>query len=359
MKKAIEKEKKSNKVRHPRQGSQQQQAGSSKPPPQLSQSLESLQQSSTNSSFSGYPFDSQSSVGSFDSESSVSSFDSKRDNKPLTESQCLRVQEHREAQNADRLRLLNSGRLESPKSVSAELLEQTLRSLSIEQQIANHEQQKPKPKQLQRQQQINAGFPPKPKWSESISEKADCSITKQEKTTSSKKKKKKKNTWSGSISENDPHITISELTDADLQEKKNIKNLLPAAVKTIRNENVKRNTAEKVENGNPNIAFAKYKIDGKDGKIHSLSGKANMKGFAKYPPNSRRKFKTVDVGGFNREADTEVKILEQIYAMTTKHSTGTIRLFTLLPVCKSCGGVIEQFTKERPEIKIKVVEERS
>ena len=133
MKKAREKEKE--KIRHPRYGSQQQQAGPSKPPPQLSKSPESSRRSSMDSAFSGYSFDSESD-GLFSSEI--------EDNKLFTEQQ----------QAEEFSRLLETGRIR-PESTSKEQLE-GVPPLLIERQLANLEPQLQELKKLQQQkQQLN------------------------------------------------------------------------------------------------------------------------------------------------------------------------------------------------------------
>lgn len=66
--------------------------------------------------------------------------------------------------------------------------------------------------------------------------------------------------------------------------------------------------------------------------------------------------KTVKLGSFNKQVDTEAKILEQILRETVRSDTGTIEIFTTRPVCDACGIVIEEFIKFRPNITIEVIE---
>lgn len=134
------KEKSINKARHPRQGSQQQQAGSSQPPPQLSQSPKSSRRSSTDSSFSGCSSDRE----------SVASFDSDWFDKPLSEAPPLGIQEQKEAENAEFLRLYNSGRLR-PESLTTEGLEQLSEEPLIDRQVAQFKKEQ---RREQRQQLI-------------------------------------------------------------------------------------------------------------------------------------------------------------------------------------------------------------
>jgi The BURPS668_1122 family of deaminases len=58
----------------------------------------------------------------------------------------------------------------------------------------------------------------------------------------------------------------------------------------------------------------------------------------------------------DRMQDSEVKILEEILAMTNELDKGDIRLYTERVACSSCGGAIKEFLYEhRPGINIEIV----
>ncbi|MED1409797.1 deaminase domain-containing protein [Bacillus paramycoides] len=67
--------------------------------------------------------------------------------------------------------------------------------------------------------------------------------------------------------------------------------------------------------------------------------------------NSKGKEETEENGAWDREIDTESKLLEYINKKITeanlpKTTRGTIHLFTELPPCKSCEGVIKEFIEK-------------
>ena len=156
--------------------------------------------------------------------------------------------------------------------------------------------------------------------------------------------------WSESYENGEnPQIIINQPIQSDFSREQQIRN-------SVINSNLNSRTRSKFRSGRGNIAFADYQIDGQTGTTRSFSGQNNIEDFALYVPLQDRILKTVTLDDFNRVADTEAKILEEILSITTPDSEGTIRLFTLNPVCDSCGIVIEEFTRFRPNIKIKVVE---
>ncbi len=60
---------------------------------------------------------------------------------------------------------------------------------------------------------------------------------------------------------------------------------------------------------------------------------------------------------WDRDQDTEFKILEAITLRLGDHpgATGTVALYTDLPPCASCQGVIEQFQKRYPRLRVTVL----
>ena len=177
-----------------------------------------------------------------------------------------------------------------------------------------------------------------------------------------------KGNWSERISkENNSGIAIDSFTEDDLIKEQEIRSTITKSDNSDfflngdrkpTNKEIKE-TQRKFKNRGGNIAFAEYDINGDTGKINSFSGKLNLnlKDFAPLVEKKDRKLETLEIPeGFDREVDTEVKILEKILHQTTEESVGTIRLFSQRPVCDSCGNVIEQFRKLRRNIKITVAE---
>lgn len=110
-----------------------------------------------------------------------------------------------------------------------------------------------------------------------------------------------------------------------------------------------------------NISFADYQFtnrfgNSRSGTIKAFSGPQDADGYALFVPLQDRILRSVKLGRFNKEVDTEAKIIEQIFRETTALDSGTIRIFTTRPVCDSCGIIIEEFTRFRPNIKIEVIE---
>lgn len=101
-----------------------------------------------------------------------------------------------------------------------------------------------------------------------------------------------------------------------------------------------------------NVAAAEYKIDGISGSLISVSGEALRPGTVTAPAN--RLFTTIQTGSNARNFDAEVKILENLAATLKPGAKGTINLHSELPVCVSCSGVIQQFEKKFPGIKVNV-----
>ena len=164
--------------------------------------------------------------------------------------------------------------------------------------------------------------------------------------------------WStlyGTGAKSNPNISFGSPTLEDSMIEKELRGEVVGSVDTQPGV-LNNKTRKKFEQGRGNIAYANYDIDGETGEIKSFSGAQNLEGFAEYIPNPERDLKATEVNGRLADVDTEAKILEQIFDDTTAESQGEIRLFTKLNVCNSCGKVIEDFVKQRPGIKVEVIE---
>ncbi|WP_458122145.1 deaminase domain-containing protein [Paenibacillus sp. Z6-24] len=103
--------------------------------------------------------------------------------------------------------------------------------------------------------------------------------------------------------------------------------------------------------GKRNIAFAEYEINGSTGEIIGVSGKADRAGTAGVP--NQRKFETITTPDGNpRTLDAEVKILEELASQLPTNVTGKVHLFSELPFCQSCSGVIKQFKEQFPNVEV-------
>ncbi|MDF7758323.1 RHS repeat-associated core domain-containing protein [Kosakonia cowanii] len=103
-----------------------------------------------------------------------------------------------------------------------------------------------------------------------------------------------------------------------------------------------------------NIATSNYNIDGITGTADAISGKGSIPGFVDIPDPNNRLF-TTTVVSHPRAFDSEAKILEHIGSKITPDAKGTIDLFSELPICKSCQGVIQQFESKYPGVKINIL----
>jgi hypothetical protein len=103
--------------------------------------------------------------------------------------------------------------------------------------------------------------------------------------------------------------------------------------------------------GKRNIAFAEYEIDGLTDEIIGVSGKADRAGTAGVP--NQRKFETITTPDGNpRTLDAEVKILEELASQLPNNASGKVHLFSELPFCESCAGVIKQFKEQFPNVEV-------
>ncbi|MDM5351661.1 deaminase domain-containing protein, partial [Lysinibacillus sphaericus] len=99
-----------------------------------------------------------------------------------------------------------------------------------------------------------------------------------------------------------------------------------------------------------NIAFAEYEINGKKGELIGVSGNADRVGTVGVP--DKRIFDTITTGNNPRTLDSEVKILEDLSSSLSKDASGKVYLFSELPFCISCAGVIKQFKQRFPNIDV-------
>jgi hypothetical protein len=102
--------------------------------------------------------------------------------------------------------------------------------------------------------------------------------------------------------------------------------------------------------GTKNVAFAEAFIDGKSTLLGTVSGSEVRPGMVKLPDKTQ--FRVIDSGFQTRAEDTERKLLEHLADRLPPNATGTIRLYTERSACRSCAGVIQQFEKRFPGIKV-------
>ncbi len=104
-----------------------------------------------------------------------------------------------------------------------------------------------------------------------------------------------------------------------------------------------------------NIAYAELIVDGEQDELISVSGRDSPIGSVALP--AKRRFETFFIS-FDRSADAEVKLLEEIASRLTQASFSVVevRLFTERRPCDSCKGVIAQFRGEfaPPEVRLSV-----
>jgi hypothetical protein len=110
--------------------------------------------------------------------------------------------------------------------------------------------------------------------------------------------------------------------------------------------------------GGKNIAISDLEIAGKTIRVPAFSGPANAAGFAPFVPNESRVLQVGGAGKFLRDLDAEAKILEKVLSMTTPETTGTLRVFSEIPVCPACQETFSNFAKYRPGLRIEVFDGR-
>ncbi|MGY2292074.1 hemagglutinin repeat-containing protein [Pseudomonas sp. SDO528_S397] len=101
-----------------------------------------------------------------------------------------------------------------------------------------------------------------------------------------------------------------------------------------------------------NIAVAEYSIDGQSAELVGVSGLAKRPGTVDVPKT--QVFDTIQTGNNPRTMDSEYKILSSLADKLTPSSQGVVNIYSELPVCVSCSGVISQFQQRFPGVIVKV-----
>lgn len=96
-----------------------------------------------------------------------------------------------------------------------------------------------------------------------------------------------------------------------------------------------------------NVAYPDYEIDGEVGRVVGVSGDAVRKGASDIP--EVRRFETFEIG-HPRDFEAELKTLENLGSRLPSNAVGTLHLFSEIPFCASCEGVIDQFENAYPGI---------
>ncbi|WP_075255793.1 two-partner secretion domain-containing protein [Herbaspirillum camelliae] len=104
--------------------------------------------------------------------------------------------------------------------------------------------------------------------------------------------------------------------------------------------------------GGRNVAVAQYSIDGATGELVGVSGQAARPGTVDAP--AQQIFETIQTGNNSRTLDSEYKILSYLATKLNSASQGVVNLYSELPVCVSCSGVIDQFRQKFPNIVLNV-----
>lgn len=89
----------------------------------------------------------------------------------------------------------------------------------------------------------------------------------------------------------------------------------------------------------------------------AISGNSSTAGTVSMVNDSKRVFETFSVRGYDRVFDSEVKLLEN-FAETykaTPNIEGVLKLTSERQFCSSCTGVIEQFKKMFPKVKLEFI----
>jgi len=101
-----------------------------------------------------------------------------------------------------------------------------------------------------------------------------------------------------------------------------------------------------------NIAVAEYSIDGQSAELVGVSGLAKRPGTVDVP--EKQVFDTIQTGNNTRAIDSEYKILSSLADKLTPSSQGVVNIYSELPVCVSCSGVISQFQQRFPSVIVNV-----
>lgn len=106
-----------------------------------------------------------------------------------------------------------------------------------------------------------------------------------------------------------------------------------------------------------NIGFLEGQIGNTKINDIAISGKKGVLGTVSMVAEQNRVFTTQVVGGYDRLFDSEVKLLEN-FAETyrfTPNIEGTLKLTSERTFCESCSGVVDQFKKMFPKVKLEYV----
>jgi filamentous hemagglutinin len=104
--------------------------------------------------------------------------------------------------------------------------------------------------------------------------------------------------------------------------------------------------------GGRNIAVAEYSIDGQSAELVGVSGLAKRPGTVDVP--EKQVFDTIQTGNNPRTMDSEYEILSSLADKLTPSSQGVVNIYSELPVCVSCSGVISQFQQRFPGVIVHV-----
>jgi hypothetical protein len=106
-----------------------------------------------------------------------------------------------------------------------------------------------------------------------------------------------------------------------------------------------------------NIGFLEGQIGNVKINDVGISGQKSVQGTVSMVNEQNRVFTTQVVGGYDRLFDSEVKLLEN-FAETYKNTPnieGSLKLTSERAICESCSGVMDQFKKMFPKVKVEVV----
>lgn len=98
-----------------------------------------------------------------------------------------------------------------------------------------------------------------------------------------------------------------------------------------------------------NVALAEYEINGQSGQQFGVSGTKGPEGSSPMPSEY-----TLDRGpeGIARNADSEMKILEDIKSRLSPDASGRVHIWSERPVCPSCQHVMDDFRRSFPNIEV-------
>jgi RHS repeat-associated protein len=107
--------------------------------------------------------------------------------------------------------------------------------------------------------------------------------------------------------------------------------------------------------GGRNIGTLGGVVEGAGYHTTGVSGTASRAGTVGVP--LLRRFTTMEVGGYDRLFDSEVKLLEDFAAKfhNTPNVRGTLTLTSERQFCTSCSGVVTQFQKAFPNVQLNVI----